>query len=92
LAQGCSPEQIAGRLRRADPDDMQRQLSAETIYVSLYVLSLRRALQAVLRQGARRARLGLGGWIDWGQLPHMTPNWRVHRRRGHPHGPRPLGR
>jgi len=38
-AQGCSPEQIVGRLRRADPDDMQRQLSAETIYVSLYVLS-----------------------------------------------------
>jgi transposase, IS30 family len=39
LAQGYSPEQIAGRLRRADPDDMQKQLSAETIYVSLYVLS-----------------------------------------------------
>ena len=38
LAQGCSPEQIAERLRRAYPDDMQKQLSAETIYVGLYVL------------------------------------------------------
>ena len=38
LAEGCSPEQIAGRLRRADPDDMRKHLSAETIYAGLYVL------------------------------------------------------
>ena len=38
LTQGCSPEQIAGRLRRAYPDDMHKRLSAETIYVDLYVL------------------------------------------------------
>ena len=31
LAQGCSPEQIAGRLKRAYPDDMGKHLSAETI-------------------------------------------------------------
>jgi len=31
LAEGCSPEQIAGRLQRAYPDDMGKQLSAETI-------------------------------------------------------------
>ena len=31
LAEGCSPEQIAGRLRRAYPDDMEKHLSAETI-------------------------------------------------------------
>ena len=31
LAQGCSPEQIAGRLSRAYPGDMQKQLSAETL-------------------------------------------------------------
>jgi IS30 family transposase len=35
LTEGCSPEQIAGRLRRAYPDDMQKHLSAETIYVAL---------------------------------------------------------
>ncbi|MEO7862499.1 MAG: hypothetical protein ABIU05_19110 [Nitrospirales bacterium] len=31
LTQGCSPEQIAGRLQRAYPDDMRTQLSAVTI-------------------------------------------------------------
>src|SRR5512141_1374428 len=31
LTQGCAPEQSAGRLRRAYPDDMRKQLSAETI-------------------------------------------------------------
>ena len=53
LAEGCSPEQIAGRLRREYPDDMRKQLSAETIYVGLYVLprgTLRSALLAALRQ------------------------------------------
>ena len=38
LGQGCSPEQIAGRLRREYPDEMRKHLSAETIYVALYVL------------------------------------------------------
>ena len=58
LAEGCSPEQIAGRLRRAYPDDMGRHLSAETIYAALYVLprgALRSELLAALRQ-ARKAR------------------------------------
>ena len=31
LAEGYSPEQIAGRLQRAYPNDMVKQLSAETI-------------------------------------------------------------
>ncbi|MEP6932356.1 MAG: helix-turn-helix domain-containing protein [Nitrospirota bacterium] len=31
LTEGCSPEQIAGRLHRASPDDRQTQLSAETL-------------------------------------------------------------
>jgi IS30 family transposase len=31
LAEGCAPEQIAGRLRRAYPDEMRKQLSAEPI-------------------------------------------------------------
>jgi IS30 family transposase len=66
LGQGCSPEQIAGRLRRAYPDDMQKHLSAETIYVGLYVLprgTLRSELLAALRQArkARRPRSRGGG-------------------------------
>jgi IS30 family transposase len=31
LARGCSPEQIAGRLRREYPDDVRKHLAAETI-------------------------------------------------------------
>ena len=31
LAEGCSPEQIAGRLQHAYPDEMRKHLSAETI-------------------------------------------------------------
>ena len=76
LAQGCSPEQIAGRLRRAYPDDMRKQLSAETIYVGLYVLPrgiLRSALLAALRQ-VRKARQPRARRTDRrGQIPHMTP-------------------
>jgi len=58
LAEGCSPEQIAGRLKHAYPDDMGKQLSGETIYLGLYVLprgTLRSALLAAWRQ-ARKAR------------------------------------
>ncbi|MEO8340877.1 MAG: helix-turn-helix domain-containing protein [Nitrospirota bacterium] len=32
LAEGCSPEQIAGRLQRAYPGDMREPRSAETLY------------------------------------------------------------
>jgi IS30 family transposase len=61
LAEDYSPEQIAGRLKPADPHDMGKQLSAETIYVGLYVLPrdvLRSALLAGLHQAgnARRPR------------------------------------
>lgn len=35
LRQGCSPEQIAGRRRRAYPDDRSKQRSPETLYAGL---------------------------------------------------------
>ena len=60
LTQGCSPEQIAGRLRRAYPDNMRKQLSAETIYAGLYVLprgTLRAHCCRALLRRARRAGL-----------------------------------
>ena len=38
LVRGCSPAQIAEHLRREYPDDKRTHLSAETIYVGLYVL------------------------------------------------------
>ena len=76
LAQGCSPEQIAGRLRRAYPGDMGKQLSSETIYAGLYVLprgTLRSALLAALRQARQARRPRARGTDRRGQIPHMTP-------------------
>ena len=76
LAEGCSPEQIAGRLRREYPDDMRKQLSAETIYVGLYVLprgTLRSALLVALRQARKARRPRARGTDRRGQIPNMTP-------------------
>jgi len=33
---GLSPEQIAGRLKRMNPDDLSKQVSHQTIYAALY--------------------------------------------------------
>ena len=76
LAQGCSPEQIAGRLRRAYPDDMGKRLSTETIYAALYVLprgNLRTELLAALRQARKARRPRSRGTDRREQLPNMTP-------------------
>jgi len=76
LAQGYSPEQIAGRLRHAYPDDMRKQLSAETIYAGLYVLprgALRSALLAALRQARKARRPRARGTDRRGQILNMTP-------------------
>ena len=76
LRQSCSPEQIAGRLRRAYPNDMRKQLSAETIYVGLYVLprgTLRSELLAALRQARKTRRPRARGTDRRGQIPNMTP-------------------
>ncbi|MDQ3006922.1 MAG: IS30 family transposase [Chloroflexota bacterium] len=76
LAQGCSPEQIAGRLRREYPDEMRKHRSAETIDVALYVLprgALRRELLTALRQARKRRRPRSRGADRRGQLPNRTP-------------------
>ena len=62
LRQGWSPLQIAGRLRRMEPEDASQRACHETIYVALYALprgELRRDLLACMRQGhqTRRRRL-----------------------------------
>ena len=71
LALEWSPQQIAGWLRRAYPDDPTMHVSHETIYLSLFVQSrgvLKKALQAQLRQRRtmRRPRAAApktGGYI-----------------------------
>jgi IS30 family transposase len=76
LAEGYSPEQIAGRLQRAYPHDMSKQLSTETIYAGLYVLprgSLRSELLAALRQARQARRPRARGTDRRGQIPNRTP-------------------
>ena len=76
LVQGYSPEQIAGRLRHAYPDDMQKRLSTETIYAALYVLprgALRHELLTALRQARKARRPRSRGTDRRGQIPNMTP-------------------
>ena len=76
LMQGYSPEQIAGRLRRAYPGDMRKHLSTETIYAGLYVLprgALRSELLAALRQARKARRPRARGADRRGQIPNMTP-------------------
>ncbi len=74
LADGCSPEQIAARLRLEFPDDPSMQISHETIYQSLYVQGrgeLRRELAACLRTG--RTRRKQHGRVDHrGRIPDMV--------------------
>lgn len=75
LVQGHSPEQMAGRLRHEYPDDMRKHLSAETIYVGLYVLprgTLRSQLLAALRQSRKARRPRTHGRDRRGQIPNMT--------------------
>lgn len=76
LAEGGSPEQIAGRLRREYPDDMQKHLSAAPIYGARYVLprgTLRSELLAALRQARKARRPRSRGTDRRGHIPHMTP-------------------
>jgi IS30 family transposase len=63
LKQRWSPEQIAGWLKRANPDDPELQVSHETIYRTLFVQSrgaLKRELTEHLRTKRRTRRPGNG--------------------------------
>jgi IS30 family transposase len=75
LEQRWSPEQISARLRREYPGDRGMQISAETIYVSLFVQArgeLRRQLAAQLRSGRSR-RKSQGRADTRGRLVDMIP-------------------
>lgn len=62
LAEGCWPDQIAGRLHRVQPHDMRKYLEDETIYVGLYVLP-----RGVLRNELLAARVKHPGHADLGR-------------------------
>jgi IS30 family transposase len=74
LGQGWSPEQIAGRLKRAWPDDQSKTVSHETIYTALYAMprgGLRKDLIACLRHGRAKRRPRSRGQDRRGQISDM---------------------
>ena len=74
LRLGWSPEQIAGMLDRAFPDDRSRTVVHETIYTAIYVMprgELRRELIDCLRQGRGKRRPRSRGQDRRGQIPDM---------------------
>jgi transposase, IS30 family len=74
LREGWSPEQIAGRLKRAWPDDQSKTVSHETIYTALYAMprgGLRKDLIACLRHGRAKRRPRSRGQDRRGQIPDM---------------------
>jgi IS30 family transposase len=75
LREGWSPEQIAGRLEEAFPDDSTRTVSHETIYTAIYVLprgSLRTDLISLLRHGHAKRRPRARGQDRRGQIADMV--------------------
>jgi IS30 family transposase len=73
LAKRRSPEQISGRLRRDFPDQPEMQVSAETIYQSLYVQS-RGALKQELTRCLRTGRALRHPSRKAGQRKNRIPN------------------
>lgn len=73
LARRRSPEQISGRLRRDFPDQPEMQVSAETIYQSLYVQS-RGALRQELTRYLRTGRALRYPFRKNGQRKNRIPN------------------
>jgi len=72
---GWSPQQIAGTLRKAFPDQPERHVSHETIYTAIYAQprgELRRQLIACLRQGRGTRLPRTRGEDRRGQIPDMV--------------------
>jgi IS30 family transposase len=75
LKKNLSPEQIAGRLRREFPDDLEMQVSHETIYQSLYLHSrggLKRELVTKLRTGRTMRKPKNRTEVRRGRIKEMT--------------------
>lgn len=77
LDAGWSPQQIAGRLRKAHGDDHAQRVSHETIYCTIYALprgELRREMIAALRQQrSKRRPRGRGNGRRGSVLKDITP-------------------
>ena len=75
LTKRFSPEQVAGRLRLEHPENVEMQVSHETIYQALYVQgrgSLRLEVATALRSGRARRRPQKRDGPRPGRLPGMV--------------------
>src|SRR5437660_5621468 len=75
LGEGWSPQQIAARLRRDYPRDVEKRISHETIYAAIYIVprgELRRTLIGCLRQH-RKVRRRYRSGLKRGDIPNPTP-------------------
>jgi len=76
LQQGWSPAQIAARLRRDYPHDVDKRISRETIYAAIYIVprgQLRRTLISCLRQHRKVRRRRYRSGLKRGDIPNPTP-------------------
>ena len=74
LGAGWSPEQIAGILEEAFPDEASLRVSHETIYTAIYLTprgELRKELIACLRHGRSTRKPRTRGQDRRGQIPNM---------------------
>jgi IS30 family transposase len=75
LGAGWSPQQIAARLQRDYPEDMQKRICHETIYAAIYITAcgeLRRTLIVALRQHRKIRRGRYRSSERRGQIPNRT--------------------
>ena len=76
LQEGWSPQQIAARLRRDYPQDVEKRISHEVIYAAIYIVprgELRRALIGCLRQHRKVRRRRYRSGLKRGDIPNPTP-------------------
>jgi IS30 family transposase len=76
LGRGWSPQQIAARLRRDYPRDVDKRISHETIYAAIYIVprgELRRTLISCLRQHRKVRRRRYRSGLKRGDIPNPTP-------------------
>ena len=80
LRKKWSPEQIAGHLREVYSNNMEKQVSHETIYCALYMMprgELRKELLKYLRRGHKKRLPRVRGTDRRGTIPNMTS---IHER------------
>jgi transposase, IS30 family len=76
LLRALSPEQIAGRLKRMNPDSPEQTVSHETIYNAIYIMprgELRTEIITALRQSRQKRMPRARGTARKGNIANLVP-------------------